>query len=250
MKTISIYLLLLFSSISLTFAQGNENEPEFDRGIIDRVFIPKGQWLVGATFNYSEHSNDNYQILMLKNWEGKGHNFKVSPFFGYFLKDNLAVGGRFTFVKSELNIDALELDLGEDINISIDGVSNISQTYYTSIFMRNYISLGKGNRFGLFNETSISYGYGQSKNTNIKSGPHDVSGVYSTSHELNIGMSPGMVAFINNNIALEVKMDIIGFNMKTTEQIENQVETGSRRTSSASFDIDIFSLNIGLTLFI
>lgn len=222
----------------------------FDRGITNRTFIPKGQWLIGATINYSEHMNDNYSFLVLNQWDGRGHNFGVSPFFGYFIKDNFAIGGRFTYQKSSLEIDQLHLDLGDDINLSIEGLSQLSQTFYTSFYIRNYISLGKSNRFGLFNEVGISYGYGQTKNKSNGDHAEDIRGIFTTTNELNIGLSPGMVAFVNNNLALEVKMDVIGFNYKHVDQNENQINTGSRRTSSANFDLDIFSLNIGLSLFI
>ncbi|MBB3699524.1 hypothetical protein KMW28_24640 [Flammeovirga yaeyamensis] len=251
MKTLSIYLTLLLAfSLTCVFAGGDDKEPHYDRGITNRTFIPKGQWMVGATFNYSEHVNDNYQFLILNKWDGAGYTLKVSPFFGYFLKDNLAIGGRVTYQRQELRIDNLQLDLGDDINLSVQGMTEQAQMVYSTFFMRNYISLGKGNRFGIFNEVSLSYGYGQSKSMHMEDGPHDIRGLYSNTHEFNIGLSPGMVAFVNNNLALEVKMDVIGFNMKSTEQIENQVSTGSRRTSNADFNLDIFSLNIGLTLFI
>ncbi|WP_157491245.1 hypothetical protein [Flammeovirga sp. SJP92] len=251
MKLKSIYLSSLMLLLTLlSYAETKDKEPAYDRGITNRTFIPKGQWMVGASFNYSQHFNDDYQFLVLNEWDGSGYNLRISPFFGYFVKDDLAIGGRVTYARKGLSIDNLQLDLGDDINLSIEGMSDVSHMVYTTFFMRNYISLGKGNRFGLFNEVSLSYGYGQSKSLNMENGPHDIVGVHSTLHELNIGISPGMVAFINNNLALEVKMDVIGFNFKNTEQVENQVNTGSRTTSSANFDLDIFSLNIGLTLFI
>lgn len=56
-----------------------------DRGVQERVFIPKGQWMAGGSVSYSEHEEDNLNFLVLKDVEGKGYNFKVSPYFGYFL---------------------------------------------------------------------------------------------------------------------------------------------------------------------
>ena len=60
-----------------------------DRGVQEKVFIPKGQWMAGGSVSYSEHEEDNLNFLVLKNVEGKGYNFKVSPYFGYFFADNL-----------------------------------------------------------------------------------------------------------------------------------------------------------------
>ena len=62
----------------------------FDRGIQNQTFIPKGQWMLGSTFSYSEHEDNNFSFLgVLQDIESLGYSFKVSPFFGYFIKDNV-----------------------------------------------------------------------------------------------------------------------------------------------------------------
>lgn len=30
--------------------------------IADNVFVPKGQWIVGSSVSYSEHTEENYQF--------------------------------------------------------------------------------------------------------------------------------------------------------------------------------------------
>ncbi|MBB6461827.1 hypothetical protein [Flammeovirga kamogawensis] len=259
MKLKNIILGLLFLCSFSSFAQvieydsaGNRipRKEQFSRSIPNVTFVPKGQWLVGSTFMYSEHKNDNYQFLIMKDWDGKGYNLAVSPFFAYFIKDNFAVGGRFTYKRSGLDIDQLNITLTDDLKFSINGAHQISQTFYTTAFMRNYISLGHSKRFGLFNEARISYGYGQSKETVVGENAEDTKGVYSETHEFNIGVAPGMVAFINDMVALEVSIGVLGFTNKWVKQTENQVESGSRSVNNANFKIDIFSLNIGLAFYL
>ncbi|WP_281612536.1 hypothetical protein [Flammeovirga sp. SubArs3] len=250
-RTTSLHFICLFLLISSTsFSQKNEHTRDFDRGIKNRVFIPKGQWLAGATFQYSHHNNDNYQFLILEDWDGDGYNLNVSPYFAYFVKDNLAIGGRFGYTRGQLNIDQLNMDLGDDLSFSINGSSQVSHTYSTSFFMRNYISLGISNRFGLFNEVRLSYSYGQSKELAVGDHKLDIRGSYTTTNQVSLGISPGMVAFINNNIAIETSLDVIGINYQWTHQTENQVDQGTRRSGNANFNLDIFTLNIGLSIYI
>ena len=90
-----ITILLAISLLFPLFLQAKKKREQVDRGIQSSTFIPKGQWMVGGSFSYTESSSDDYKFLILKNVEGKNYSFSVSPSFGYFIRDNVAVGGRF-----------------------------------------------------------------------------------------------------------------------------------------------------------
>ncbi|BDD04632.1 hypothetical protein [Aureibacter tunicatorum] len=221
---------------------------KYDRGIKNVVFVPKGQWLTGMTFSYSEHTNDNYKFLLLDDWSGKGYNFKVSPFFAYFFKENMAVGGRFSYDRSLLQIDEMKIALDDDLNIIMEDVHNIEHTFSSTAFIRNYLSIGDSKRFGLFTETRLTYGFGQSKSYS-KNG-EAIDGTFTTKHTLEIGVVPGMVAFINDFAALEVSVGLLGFKSTWIDQNSNQVEDGSRQTNSANFSVNILQLNIGVAFYL
>ena len=67
---------------------------------------------------------------------------------------------------------------------------------------------------------------------------------------MQIGIAPGLTAFVTNFAAVEVSMDVMGFDFKWVEQQTNQIETGKRRTSSGNFKINLFSINIGMTFYL
>lgn len=80
MKRIIIILVIAFLCTGLMQAQTKIlGRKVFDRGIQSHTFIPKGQWMVGSTFSYSEHEDDNYKFLVLEKIESTGYTFKVSP---------------------------------------------------------------------------------------------------------------------------------------------------------------------------
>lgn len=229
-----------------SFLQAKKRE-HFDRGIKTSVFIPKGQWMVGGSFSYSESSSGDYKFLILKNVEGKSYTFSVSPSFAYFIRDNVAVGGRFSYTRDYIDIGNLDIDLSDDLSFSITNASLVEHMFYGTGFVRTYINLGDSRRFGLFNEARLTFGAGQGKTYSGKG--ETLDGVYETIKHLQVGIAPGMTAFITNNAAVEVSVGVMGFDSKWIDQDHNKVIEGSRRVTSAKFKIDLFSINLGMTYY-
>lgn len=219
-----------------------------DRGIMQSVFIPKGQWMTGGTVSYSEHEEDNLNFLVIKNVEGLGYTFNVSPYVGYFFKDNVAAGLRFGYNRTYLDMANFELNLGEDFNINLKDLYYLEHEYQISGFLRTYMPIGKSKIFGLFNELRLTYAYGVGKNSTGSNTEYD--GTYEQAHNLQIGIAPGMSAFVTNWSAVEVSVGVMGYNFKWQNQKTNQIESGTRRTSSGNFKINLFSINIGMTFYL
>lgn len=219
-----------------------------DRGIMKSVFIPKGQWLAGGTVSYSENEQENLNFLIIKNIEGLGYTFNVSPYLGYFFKDNIAAGVRFGYNRSYIDLQNLEVNLGDGLNISLKDLYYLEHEYETSGFLRTYMPIGKSKIFGLFNELRLTYSYGVGKNSTGVDTAYD--GTFQTVNRLQIGIAPGMTAFVTDWSAVEVSIGVMGYNFNWTKQITNQVETGRRRTSSGNFKINLFSINIGMTFYL
>ena len=98
MKQFLSLTVLLIICFSLP-AKAKENK--YDRGILMKTFIPKGQWMVGTTFSYSEHVDENFEFLsVLKDINSEGYTFKVTPLVSYFIRDNISIGGRFSYSRT------------------------------------------------------------------------------------------------------------------------------------------------------
>ena len=218
------------------------------RDIKKATFIPKGQWMAGGTVSYSEHDEGNLNFLVLKDVEGRGYTFSVSPYVGYFFRNNCAAGVRFTYNRTYLDMKNFDLSLGEDFNISLDNLYWLEHKYEVGGCLRTYMPIGSGNIFGLFNEVRLTYGYSAGKNSTGSGTEYD--GTFEKSHNLQIGFAPGLTAFVTNWMAVEVSVGVMGYNFKWTDQVSNQIETGKRRTSSGNFKINLFSINIGMTFYL
>lgn len=244
-------LLFLFLSVMLWGAGVQPLRAErtiYDRGIEMKTFIPKGQWMVGATFSYNEHVDDNFEFMsVLKDITSDGYTFKVTPLVSYFVKDNISIGVRFAYGRSITNLGNLSLELGDDLSFSVDNFKSVSNTYTGALFARMYLNLGDSKRFGLFSEGRVAYGYSES-NSSSGTGA-DLSGVYQLKHNLNIGFSPGITCFMDNHVAVEASVNVAGLNFNWYDQTRDQVEKGERHSSSASFKINLLSVDIGIVFF-
>lgn len=235
-------------SVTLPVKTGSHRLERINRDIMKSTFIPKGQWMAGGTVSYQEHDEGNLNFLVLKDVEGRGYTFSVSPYVGYFFRNNCAAGVRFTYNRTYLDMENLDLNLGEDFNISLDNLYWLEHKYEVGGFLRTYMPIGSGNIFGLFNEVRLTYGYSTGKNSTGSGTEYD--GTFEKAHNLQIGFAPGLTAFITDWSAVEVAVGVMGYNFKWTDQTTNQVETGKRRTSSGNFKINLFSINIGMTFYL
>ena len=116
---------------------------KFDREIQTGLFVPKGAWLVGTTLSYTELRSTDFKLLVLKDLNGDGYTFKISPFGGYFFADNVAAGLRLAYARSYINLDNLDLDLGDDLNFNVADQNFWDHSFMVSGFLRTYMGLGK-----------------------------------------------------------------------------------------------------------
>lgn len=221
---------------------------KFDRGIEQKTFIPKGQWMCGASFSYSEHTDDNFKWLVVDDINSVGYTFKVSPIVSYFIRDNVAIGGRLAYSRSSTDLGNLSLNLGDDLNFDLSNYKDKSHTVSGAFFIRTYLNLGDSKRFGLFSEGRMTYGYGQSK---VEDGTgDDLKGTHQIKQNLNFGLAPGITCFINDYTAVEAAVDVLGLDFKWYDQKTNQVEKGKRTSSGANFQINLLSISLGITFYL
>ena len=171
-KTIIIVLILA------VIAGGKARAQEFKRHIEQSTFVPKGQWVVGSSISYSEHTEDNYQFLIIDGFNSDGYTFKVSPLICYAFKNNMAAGGRFAYSRTLMKIDGLTLNVDDDNQFDINDLYQLKHTYSGMLILRNYISLGRSKRFALFNETQLEWSGSQSRVINGKD--ESVTGTFAT----------------------------------------------------------------------
>lgn len=227
------------------------NQRRARRGLTDThtLFVPKGQWIFGGTASYSTHTNDNYQFFIVEGINSEGYNFKVSPMIAYSFRDNMALGARFIYGRSLLRVDKADLKLGDEetgTEIHVNEFYELVHSYSAAVIWRQYIPLGRNKRFALYNELSLSAGGSQGRFANDV----PVKGTYETGFNLALGVSPGIIAFATNNMAVEVNVGVMGITYNNTKQVHNQVTEGHRSSSMMNFKVNIFSIGLGVAFYL
>ena len=223
-------------------------QQEFRRDMQQSTFIPKGQWITGVSVNYAHSDQDNYQFFIVENLSGDAYEFKVSPMLFYSFKDNLVAGGKFGFQRRRLHLDEGSVKLSEDTHYDADNLFLLSNNYFATAAFRNYISFGRNKRFGMFNEVQLEFGGGQSKLTDGRG--EDVTGNFESNFSLNIGLTPGLIMFLNNYSAIEVNIGVLGFGYTHTKTTTDQVYISNRKSKHANFKINLFSIQFGVAFYL
>ena len=213
-RRLSILLLLLsLAGAERCAAQGpalsgSPSRPQKEmRGLtsLSNVFVPKGQWVTGLNASFSTHDNSNYTLVVIEGIESEGHTIKISPLLGYAVADNMVVGGKFGYSRTFLRLDGGGFSMGggdTGIELKVDSYYALKHLYEGSLFWRQYIPFGDNKRFALFSEVQLILGGSQAK----FAADTPVRGTYETGFTCALSVTPGLVAFVTNAMALELNV--------------------------------------------
>lgn len=220
----------------------------FEHDIEKTVFIPKGQWIAGLSFSYSQSNQNNYQFIVFEDIDADTYSFKVSPMVGFAVRNDWVFGAKFSYKRSLLKLANSDLVLDAETSMNFDHVYSLSHNYFGTIFMRNYFSLGHSKRFGFFNEVRLEMGGGVSKLT--QGVGENLSGTYEKNYSINIGLTPGLIMFLSNWSAIEINVGVLGFSYQKTDSLKDQIYHSNRHYKSANFKINLFSVTFGTTFYL
>ena len=238
----------------------------FDRGIElpNSCFIPRGTVGGGLSISYSQYDLGNagaddagYQMLfsLLQGINGNMESFGVAPFVSYFVADNLSVGLRFGYDRTGAYLgNAGVIFGGEEPLLSLENVGYLKQNYSGAATLRNYIPFPNTKRFAMFTELQLGGGYAQSESYRYdldqETQNTDKFGTYQDIYRFNVGLVPGLCCFVTNEVAIEASIGVLGYEWQKVKQSTNQVEKSQMTSQSASFKINLLSINLGMSFYI
>lgn len=249
-----ILLIAISAVLAVSAAQAkNEKTPsqKFDRGFKNEssLFVPKGMIAAGASMAYNRYSAGNgdvgYEMMsMLTGMKGTLSTVKASPAVMYFVSNNTAVGLRFTYSYTAMDMDEASLSLGEDMAFDLSNNYFENQKYTGSLAIRNYIPLFGSKVFAAFNEVRVGGRKVQGKSYKMNEGEKD--GIYSDGYAFNLGVVPGVSAFVTNNLSFEVALSVLECNYSYTKQYKNQVYTSSMSHFGTTFKPNLLGVSFAV----
>ena len=221
----------------------------YDRGyeaVPSSPFVKKGTWMSGGTARYSQHNNDDFNLLVINDINSSGINLSVNPRLMYMFKDNMGVGLRFSYDRSMLDLTSADLSISE-ISMSARDCYQIQHKFSAHAVYRSYIPLGNSKRVAMFADLLFGGSFKQGKAFNA--GGEYVVGTYGQNYALELAVEPGIVAFLSERLAVELNVGIFGVNYSWRDQLRNQVIGGHSDSTSAGFMVNLLSLGVGLSYY-
>lgn len=227
------------------------NQRRAERGISSRtsLFVPKGQWVFGGTVSYSTHNNRDYDVLVIDDITSEGYTFKVSPMIGYALGNNSTLGVRFIYGRTLLKLDGANVSFGNgdsSTDLSVDYYYALRHSYSFAAVYRRYIPFGESKRFGIFTDIQLLFGGSQGK----FAADSPIKGTFQRGFDFELGLSPGLIAFATNSMAVEVYVGMMGIGYSRVRQVHNQVTTGTRHQSAMNFKVNLLSIGLGISFYL
>ena len=254
-------LLILLGLLAIPAGAQKKEKPyvPFDRGIDNppTVFIPKGTSGAGLTFSLlsykvGETSADDLGFSVIPSLvtgvRGSLYRFKIAPTYEYFLWNNTSIGTHLGYSRASFGLGNLDLNIGEDLSFGVDDFYYISNTFSAALFFRNYLPIAQSKRFALLLEGRLSGSYDQTKGYKLEDGLKH--GAYTDTYKAAINFVPGLCVFATNAMAITAQMSVLGLTYRYVKQTENQVNTSGYQGANTSFGLDVFSIEVGMAVYI
>lgn len=221
----------------------------FDRGIVNHLFVKRKTWISGLTVSYIGYSSEDTQFFsLLKDFDAEAKIFSINPFVGYFIKENVCVGIKFGYQKFLGDLGNFNIDIDDDMSFTLKDMRYDQHMLSTTAFYRSYVGLDRGKRFGLFNETSLSFNTGTARYQ--RGSEENRKDTNTRIREIHLGLNPGATVFIMENVAAELSFGVVGFKYREEKQTTNGEESGWRRSSGANFKINLLNISIGVVAYL
>lgn len=243
MRKISIIFLFLVLGALCAEAQ------HYDRGYEvnpSSPFLKKGAWMLGGSARYTQHANENFNLLVIDNINSTGFNLSASPRFLYVVKDNQGIGLKFSYNRGMLDLSTADLSVS-DISMSVQDCYQIHHKYTAYAFYRAYIPIAGAKRIALIADIMLGGSYKQGKA--FYPVRDYIKGTYEEKYSAELAVDPGLIAFLSERLALEFNVGLFGVSYGWSQQVHNQVGNGNSDSASAGFMVNILSLAVGISYY-
>ena len=198
-----------------------------------------GSWETDLQTGVSLWSEQNYEIYGLFPVDQKKSNsFSIHLLGGYMVRDRFGVGAGLAYTYKKISFEA---------NDTVD-VNSIKIGYTIVPHIRNYIPLPRESFFQIFNQTNLGFSFlsGLEEDDNGTS----IDRWSTDEFEFRLGIQPGISVFAGKGVTIEASIDVLGFTMTRTRIEHNGEFYGYHNTADLSFTLSLYTLALGITVYI
>jgi hypothetical protein len=199
--------------------------------------LSKSRFFITPTFSLSYKNTENEQQLLQLVNNQNFLQYSVDLNAGYFIADDFAAGLLLRYENTR-----------EEINFTADNKETFEQSAKNSVNIAPNIRNYFGNRFKIFNQTSLAFIC--EKGLRRVTVDDEVDKYDSKTLGLSLGIQPGIAFFIDRAVSVEAYIELLGLETKVRETVKNDSEESRVVTSSIDFSISVLSLNLGLGFYL
>ena len=196
---------------------------------------------VGLAFSLDDLQQENTTGLIQNVVKGQSLDYNLVFKSGYYINRYTLVGFNFTYEHAKFS--------GEVFRDPDTLQSNsISRGYDFTPNIRPSIPLTHNDRLSVFIEIGLTFGYTTALTRNITN-LDEVTKRYTEAFHFRAGISPGVTFFVIENFALEVQVNVLGYDLVVSEQTVNDNAPARKVDQKIDANINLLSLKLGLAYY-
>lgn len=221
-----------------------------DRGLGDpkSVYIEKGSWQIGFSGGYRTYGAEGLNgsagtsfYGIVKDLSGQAAMGSVSASGAWFFANNMAVGVRFGYEQSNVDIDS-----GSILAFVALQNRHVDAMHFTGdLFCRAYIPLFNSKIFAIYGEGSLGGKRGYSKD--YEETDRGKLGTYSDDFSFAFKMSSGLSVFVNDFCAISFTLPFLQIGKTWSNEIKEGEPSSKRSQVIADYKPDFLGLSIGVS---
>ena len=202
----------------------------------------KGTIYFGMSMSLEDRSMENTENIFQKVIEGDRVNFNILIKSGYYINDYSMVG---------LNVNIFENRFEGTLFKDPDTVESntITRGYSFTPNYRTTIPLTQNERLSFFTTAGLTFGKSNSLKRDTKN-VDEIEKSFAENYNLRLGLSPGVTFFAMENFALEVQLDVVGYELKIENKTKNGIEESRDVRHNVDFKLNLLSLKFGVAYYL
>ena len=198
----------------------------------------KGTKYAGMSMSLEDRSMENTENIFEKIIDGNRINFNVLLKSGYYFNDYSMLG--LNIAVSENKFEGLLFKDSDTINSK-----SITRGYSITPNYRNTIPLTANERLSFFTAVGVTLGKSNTLKRDIKN-TDEIEKSFSENYNLRVGISPGVTFFAMEKFALEIQVDVAGYEMNVINKTKNDVDKSRDVRHNVDFKLNLLSLKFGI----
>lgn len=245
------FIVCVFLFAHVSWSQTNETQK-------DSVFTPyelltsyynnnfkpfkKKSIYIGLGLSLEDRQLENTDILVETILDGDRTKFDLDFKGGYFIHDYAMVGLNINYFQNKFT--------GRTIKDGDSIQSNaISRGFAITPTFRSLVPLTANERLSFFTDIGLTFGGSSTVSRDVKN-IDEIDKTYAKNFNFRAGISPGVIFFAMENFALEIQLDVLGYELNTSTKTTNGGDESKTIRQNIDFNIELLSLKLGLSYYL